>query len=99
MSPWNPARMPGADGPGTAKAYGGSPRRQERDFGRVFTGLLFALFVATLLMAILVGTGVYRVLHQEGAVADNQRLSLTLLANDVRATASIWSLARRALTT
>ena len=85
MSPWNPARMPGADGPGTAKAYGGSPRRQERDFGRVFTGLLFALFVATLLMAILVGTGVYRVLHQEGAVADNQRLSLTLLANDVRA--------------
>ncbi len=70
MSPWNPARMPGADGPGTAKAYGGSPRRQERDFGRVFTGLLFALFVATLLMAILVGTGVYRVLHQEGAGAD-----------------------------
>ena len=41
MSPWNPARMPGADGPGTAKAYGSNPRRQERDFGRVFTGLLF----------------------------------------------------------
>ncbi len=94
MSPWNPARMPGADGPGTAKAYGGSPRRQERDFGRVFTGLLFALFVATLLMAILVGTGVYRVLHQEGAVADNQRLSLTLLANDVRANDQIDAVAR-----
>ena len=94
MSPWNPARMPGADGPGTAKAYGSNPRRQERDFGRVFTGLLFALFVATLLMAILVGTGVYRVLHQEGAVADNQRLSLTLLANDVRANDQIDAVAR-----
>ena len=94
MSPWNPARMPGADGPGTAKAYGSNPRRQERDFGRVFTGLLFALFVATLLLAILVGTGVYRVLHQEGAVADNQRLSLTLLANDVRANDQIDAVAR-----
>lgn len=65
-----------------------------RDFGRVFTGLLFALFVITLLMAILAGTGVYRALHQESAAADNQRLSLTLLANDVRANDQINAVAR-----
>lgn len=66
------------------KARGGNPRR-DRDFGRVFTVILFALFVIALLMAILTGTGVYRTLFQEGVAADNQRLSLTLLANDVRA--------------
>ncbi|WP_302961950.1 DUF4860 domain-containing protein [uncultured Adlercreutzia sp.] len=71
-----------------------NPRRRERDFGRVFTGILFALFVVTLLMAILVGTGVYRALHQEGAAADEQRLSLTLLANDVRANDQIDAVAR-----
>ncbi len=78
----------------TDKAYGGNPRRHERDFGRVFTGILFALFVVTLLMAILVGTSVYKALHQEGEVADNQRLSLTLLANDVRANDQIDAVAR-----
>lgn len=77
------------------KAYGGNPRRRrEGDFGRVFTGLLFALFVVTLLAAILVGTNVYRALHQEGEAADNQRLSLTLLANDVRANDQIDAVAR-----
>lgn len=76
------------------KAYGGNPRRRERDFGRVFTSILFALFVVTLLMAILVGTSVYKALHQEEAVADNQRLSLTLLANDVRANDQIDAVAR-----
>ena len=37
----------------SSKTYGagGVRRQRERDFGRVFTGLLFALFVATLLMA------------------------------------------------
>ena len=52
---------------------------------RVFTGILFALFVITLLMAILAGTNVYRGLHRISDAADAQRLSLTLLANDVRA--------------
>ena len=59
----------------------------------MFTGLLFALFVVALLMAILTGTGVYRSLHQEGVTADNQRLSLTLLANDVRANDQIDAVA------
>ena len=68
-------------------------RQRERDFGRVFTGLLFALFVATLLMAILAGTDVYRGLNREGDAADNQRLSLTLLANDVRANDQIDAVA------
>ena len=80
---------------GSAPAAGsGRARRREHDFGRVFTGLLFALFVVVLLMAILTGTGVYRALHQEGEVADNQRLSLTLLANDVRANDQIDAVAR-----
>ena len=63
----------------SSKTYGagGVRRQRERDFGRVFTGLLFALFVATLLMAILAGTDVYRGLNREGDAADNQRLSLT----------------------
>ena len=52
---------------------------------RIFTGILFALFVATLLLAILAGTDVYRGLAREGSAADEARLSLTLLANDVRA--------------
>ena len=78
---------------GTGRAYGGNPRRRERDFGRVFTGMLFALVVITLLMAILAGPGVYKALHQEGDVADNQRLSLTLLANDVRANDQINAVA------
>ena len=52
----------------SSKTYGagGVRRQRERDFGRVFTGLLFALFVATLLMAILAGTDVYRGLNREG---------------------------------
>lgn len=52
---------------------------------RVFTGMLFALFVITLLMAILAGTNVYRGLHRASDLVSDQRLSLTLLANDVRA--------------
>lgn len=49
----------------SSKTYGagGVRRQREHDFGRVFTGLLFALFVATLLMAILAGTDVYRGLN------------------------------------
>lgn len=86
-------RKKAADTLAAGKAYGGNPRRRERDFGRVFTGMLFALFVITLLMAILTGTGVYRTLHQEGDVADNQRLSLTLLTNDVRANDQINAVA------
>ena len=75
------------------RGAGGVRRQRERDFGRVFTGLLFALFVATLLMAILAGTDVYRGLNREGDAADNQRLSLTLLANDVRANDQIDAVA------
>ena len=77
----------------TTYGAGGVRRQREHDFGRVFTGLLFALFVATLLMAILAGTDVYRGLNREGDAADNQRLSLTLLANDVRANDQIDAVA------
>ena len=44
-------------------------------------------------MAILAGTDVYRGLNREGDAADNQRLSLTLLANDVRANDQIDAVA------
>lgn len=88
-----PASSP-APSPKAEKAFGRAPRRREHDFGRVFTGMLFALFVIVLLMAILAGTDVYRALYQEGEAADNQRLSLTLLANDVRANDQIGSVAR-----
>ena len=54
---------------------------------------LFCAIVATLLMAILAGTDVYRGLNREGDAADNQRLSLTLLANDVRANDQIDAVA------
>ena len=77
-----------------SKSYGGNPRRRERDFGRVFTGILFALFVIALLMAILTGTSVYRGLHQQEDIANTQRLSLTLLANDVRANDQINEVGR-----
>ena len=76
------------------KSYGGNPRRREHDFGRVFTGILFALFVTALLMAILTGTSVYRGLHQQEDIANTQRLSLTLLTNDVRANDQINEIGR-----
>ncbi|MCI8425582.1 MAG: DUF4860 domain-containing protein [Adlercreutzia sp.] len=61
---------------------------------RIFTGILFALFVVTLLLAILAGTDVYRGLAREGRVADEARLSLTLLANDVRANDQVGAVGR-----
>lgn len=63
----------------------GAGGRQPRDFGRVFTGLLFALFMVTLLLAIATGTRVYGVLAETGASDNGERLATSLLANYVRA--------------
>ncbi|WP_417144466.1 DUF4860 domain-containing protein [Raoultibacter massiliensis] len=53
--------------------------------GHMFTALLFALFVIALLLAVVAGTNVYRNLNDTRSGADEARLGLTLLANNVRA--------------
>lgn len=53
--------------------------------GHMFTALLFALFVIALLLAVVAGTNVYRNLNDVRSGADEARLGLTLLANNVRA--------------
>lgn len=54
-------------------------------FGRLFTVLLFALLIVTLLIAIMAGTGLYRALVDVRAQADASRLATSLIANSVRA--------------
>lgn len=55
------------------------------NFGRVFTALLFALFILALLIAIMVGTSLYRALVDVRDQADTSRLATGLIANSVRA--------------
>ena len=54
-------------------------------FGRMFTVLLFALFIVALLIVIMAGTGLYRALVDVREQADASRLSTGLIANSVRA--------------
>lgn len=56
-----------------------------REYGRVFTALLFALFVVTLLLVIMAGTRVYGALSDMREQTDQSRLALGLLVNSVRA--------------
>lgn len=56
-----------------------------QNFGRVFTALLFALFILALLIAIMAGTGLYRALVDVRTQADTSRLATGLIANSVRA--------------
>lgn len=56
-----------------------------QNFGRVFTALLFALFILALLIAIMAGTGLYRALIDVREQADTSRLATVLIANSVRA--------------
>lgn len=65
----------------------------KRDRSHVFTAILFALFLITLLFAITAGTNVYRSLHETADAADNARLGVNLIANTVRANDSIDSVA------
>lgn len=57
---------------------------KSHDYARVFTGLLFALFVVTLLLATMAGTSVYRAVYKTGAEADEYRASLGLLVNIIK---------------
>lgn len=56
-----------------------------RGFGRLFTALLFALFLIALLVALTAGTDLYRALGDVREQADASRLSTGLIANSVRA--------------
>ena len=58
-----------------------------QNFGRLFTVLLFALFIVALLIAIMAGTGLYRALVDVREQADASRLATGLIANSVRARA------------
>lgn len=59
--------------------------RKKGDSSHVFTALLFALFIITLLFAITAGTTVYRSLYETSSAADDSRLGVNLVANTVRA--------------
>lgn len=63
------------------------------DNSHAFTAVLFALFLFTLLLAILAGTNVYGALNNLRNDADTTRLSLNLVANTVRANDAVDSVA------
>lgn len=65
-----------------------------QNFGRVFTALLFALFILALLIAIMAGTGLYRALVEVRDQADTSRLATGLIANSVRAADSVDAVGR-----
>lgn len=66
---------------------------EARDTSHAFTAVLFALFLFTLLMAILAGTNVYKALNDVRQNVDNTRLSLNLVANTVHANDEVNSVA------
>lgn len=66
---------------------------RQPDYNRVFMGLLFSLFVVALPISIVVGVHVYNVLAADRAKAEDDRLALSLLVNDVRAADAVDSVA------
>lgn len=61
--------------------------------GRIFTGVLFIMFIIVLLLAVLAGVGLYKALNEMREATDATRLSLSLISNDVRAADSIDAVA------
>lgn len=53
---------------------------------RIFTMILFVLFIAVMLLAILIGTSVFSSLRTTDAQIEESRLSLVLIPNIIRAT-------------
>ncbi|WP_180995257.1 DUF4860 domain-containing protein [Raoultibacter timonensis] len=76
-----------------AGAFTTGMRPKTRAFGRVFTALLLALFVVTLLLAVLVGTDVYKSLYGVRSETNETRLGLNLIANNVRANDAVDAVA------
>lgn len=66
---------------------------QNGSAGRIFTGILFVMFVVALLLAFLAGTNVYRGLQDLSSRTDEARLSLSLVVNHVRANDSSQAVA------
>ncbi len=58
---------------------------RSRDYSRIFAGLLFALFIVTLLFAIVAGTKVYSALATMHDISNESRLAVNLLENSIRA--------------
>lgn len=79
------------EAPGGQGAFAGVGREERHGHGggaggaHVFTVLLFLLFCAALLTALVVGTNVYRSLAAATDAADTARIQGTLIANAVRA--------------
>ena len=59
-------------------------KQDSQGYARVFTILLFTLFIVLLLMAFVMGTNVYRSLSIMNTTTNDQRAALTMLANSVR---------------
>ena len=58
---------------------------REHSSGRMFTAILFSIFIIALLFVIYAGTSIYRSLVSMQSAADDSRLALSLVANNVRA--------------
>ena len=67
--------------------------KSEPGFGRAFTAILFAILVVALLLSVVAGTSVYRNLNNIRAGADDARLGLSLITNNVRANDAIDAIA------
>lgn len=58
--------------------------RETRDFGRGFTIVLFVVFIAALLIALVVGTQVYSSLAQVRTDTGDSRMSSSFLVNSIK---------------
>ena len=66
---------------------------KDSNYARVFTGLLFLLFIVTMLMAIMMGTNVYKNLQAIQDKADNQRSGANLISSIVHTNDAIDAVA------
>ncbi len=58
--------------------------RETRDFGRSFTIVLFVVFIAALLIALVVGTHVYSSLAEVRVATGDSRMSSSFLVNSIK---------------
>lgn len=65
--------------------------KESQSMGRLFTILLFVMFISVLLLAFMAGTSVYKALSTMDNIANEQRAGLSLLANSVRGNDAIGS--------
>ena len=68
-------------------------RRGDGNYSRIFTALLFLLFIAALLIALVIGTNVYSSLQHVYQTANGERLANNLVANVIHANDAVDSIA------